>query len=147
MRKKVPPTVNVKSRKSQVYSRMSQVYSKRSRVYSRRSGVYSRRSMLTDRRSTLTVPWDPLNGTGDDFFGGHAYILCVSNDLSEKNGTKIGPFKVTLIIKECFKMLSICQKKRLVWHYIMHYIQIINTMFYYQYPFLKVNVILYNVIK
>ena len=29
-------------------------------------------------------PWDPLNGTGDDFFLGHSYFPSVSNDFSEK---------------------------------------------------------------
>ena len=35
-------------------------------------------------------PWDPLNGTGDDFFGGNSYFLSVNNDFSEKTGPKIG---------------------------------------------------------
>ena len=29
-------------------------------------------------------PWDPLNGNGDNFLGGHPYYLSESNDFSEK---------------------------------------------------------------
>ena len=32
-------------------------------------------------------PWDPLNGTGDDFWGGAFVFLSVSNDFSEENVT------------------------------------------------------------
>ena len=82
-----PPTANTAPPTINVYSRRSHVYSRRSRVYSRRSRVHSRRSLSTVGGAHKRGRGTPLNGTGDDFFGGYSYFLSVSNDFSEKNGT------------------------------------------------------------
>ena len=48
------------------------------------------------------MPWDPLNGTGDDFFGGHSHFLSVSNDFSGKKQDLKSvvhcPFKTNIFI-------------------------------------------------
>ena len=61
--------------------------------------VFSRRRIFIVGGAPKQGRRTPLNGTGDDFYGGHSCFLSVSNDCSERKGPKIGqsvsqcPFK------------------------------------------------------